>query len=309
MKTRSLAFLLCIAITVALTGCSNENRKDAENAKITTTAAKITNESTIMKNNNQELTFKRDLDKDGIEEGIKIIFKFGNDGSAAKEDVMEKANTYEIIISSGDKQYTYEAKDGTNVIPQVRFADFDTTDKYIEFYINSDGPSDDPSSAIYRFDKNCIKKIYDTAGYIKEYDREGKIYTEFSKTCDKYAIILSYYDINKGKVEFIDKESLKGRKLEYGNSLILFTDSAYKNKHLVSVLYDTMAKEEVNKIIASYDKDSIAKVCKPNEVLTIIGIDNTYHNTFKEGKERNIRINVRTSDGKEGWLEWLNAGD
>lgn len=307
MKKRSLTILLCIVITAGLAGCSNESKEDPEKATITT--AKIITPSTTMKNNNQELNFKRDLDKDGIEEGIKIIFKFGNEGSSTEEVDMGKVKTYEIIITSGDKQYTYEAKNETNVIPQVKFADFDTKDKYIEFYINSEGPSDDHSSAIYKFDNNNIKKIYDTVGYIKEYDREGKIYTEFSKTCDKYAITLSYYDINKGKVEFINKESLKGRKLQYDNSLILFTDSAYKSNHLISGLYDSMGKEEINKIISSYDKDSIVKVCEPNEVLTIIDIDNTYHSTFKEGRERNIRIKVRISDGKEGWLEWLNSGD
>jgi hypothetical protein len=307
MKKRSLIIFLCIAITIGLTGCSNESKGDTKEVKPTT--AKITTQSTTMKNTDQELIFKRDLDKNGIEEGIKIIFKFGNEGSVTNEVVMKKAKTYEIIITSGDKQYTYEAKYEDNVIPEATFADFNTKDKYIEFYVNSEGPSGDPSSAIYRFDNNSIKKIYNTVGHIKEYDREGKIYTEFSKTCDKYAVTLNYYNINKGKVEFINKESLKGRKLQYDNSLILFTDSAYKNNHLVSGLYDSMGKEDINKIVSSYDKDIIVKVCEPNEVLTIIDTDNTYHSTFKEGNERNIRIKVTTSDSKEGWLEWLNGGD
>ena len=194
MKKYPLAILLFIAITISLTACTIESKGDTEKAKPTTTTstAKITTQSPPMKNNNQELTFKRDLDKDGIEEAIMIIFKFENEGSVTKAVVMQKAKAYEIIITSGDKKCTYEAKNEDNVVPQVNFADFDTKDKYIEFYINSEGASGDPSSAVYRFDNNCIKKIYNTAGFINEYDREGKIYTEFSKTSDKYAITLSY---------------------------------------------------------------------------------------------------------------------
>lgn len=305
MKKNSLVVLLCIALALGTIGCSNESKISTKKTK---TAA--TNNSQISPSKNQqEVTFKRDINKDGAEENIKVIFKCEVQEKGLNDAIPIRAQSYEIDVTSGDKHYTYEAKDVCNVIPEVKFADFDTKDKYIEFYINSEGPSDDPSSAIFRFDNNDIKKICDTVGYIKEYDREGKIYTDFSKTYDKYAVALSYYDINKGKVQYLNKNNLIGKKLQYDNSLILFTDYTDKSKYYKSYIDDNSGKEEIQKVISNYSKDSIVKVCDPNEVLTITDIDNTYHGLFKEGKERNIRVKVKTSDGKEGWLEWLNGGD
>ena len=300
MKRSSLPIFFCIALTLCITGCSSEIKGKSKESK-----AAITNGSsgnTDVKNSDQELCFKRDLNKDGVEENIKVIFK-------SKEAISERAQSYVIIINTGDKKYTYEAESESNVIPGVNFSDFDTKDKYIEFYISSEGPSGDPSSSIYRFDNSGIKKLCDTVGHIKEYDREGKIYTEFSKTNDKYTVTLSCYDINKGKIEFVDKKNLVGKKLQYDNSVILFTDSAFKNRLSVSYLNDNDGKEEKDRIISNYERDSIVKVCEANEILTIVDIDITYGGIFKDGTGRNIRIKVKTSEGKEGWLEWLNGGD
>lgn len=310
MKEKSLTVLLSIALTLSITGCSNERQVDAEKTKTESTSSirttKNSTDSVSSKKNDTELTYRRDLNRDGIEEIIKVIFKYDTAGGG----MPEKAQSYDIYISSGDKQYTYEAKAESNVNSDtIYFTDFETKDNYIEFYINSEGPSDDNMSAIYRFDGDGIKRVCDTVGYIREYDREGKIYTEFSKTHDKYAVTLSYYDINKGKVQFLSKSSLIGKKLQYDNSLILFTDNTNKSKSYKSYIDDNSGKEEVQKVISIYNKDSIVKVCEPNEVLTITDIDNTYHGLFKEGRERNIRIKVKASDGKEGWLEWLNGGD
>lgn len=305
MKKKSLAVLLCIALTLGTIGCSNGSKINTEKTKTATT----NNSQISSSKNEQEVTFKRDINKNGVEENIKVIFKCEVQEKGLKDAIPIRAQSYEIHVTSGDKHYTYEAKDISNVIPDVKFTDFDTKDNYIEFYINSEGQSDDNNSAIYRFDGNNIKKICDTAGFISEYDREGKIYSEYSKTHDKYAVTLSYYDINKGKVQFLNKNSLIGKKLQYDNSLILFTDYTDKSKSYKSYIDDNSGKEEVQKVISNYSKYSIVKVCDPNEVLTITDIDNTYHGLFKEGKERNIRVKVKASDGKEGWLEWLNGGD
>ena len=68
----------------------------------------------------------------------------------------------------------------------------------------------------------------------------------------------------------------------------------------------------MEKLLATFCKKYLqktVKVCDPNEILTILDIDNTYHGNFKNGIERNIRIKVKTIDNKEGWLDWLNGGD
>lgn len=311
MKSKSSAAALCVILALTITGCSTRQKSNIDDVKSETqnalhlSTSKANERSTGISKLDQELTFKRDLNKDDAEEIIKVTFNYDSQSSGTNE----KAQNYTILITSGSKQYSYESNGVNNVIPAVHFADFDINDNYIEFYINSEGPSDDPSSAIYRFDKNGIKKLRDTSGYITEYDGEGKIYTNFSKTSDKHSVVLSYYDIRKGSLSFVDKRNLMGRKLQFDNSLILFTDSADENGYCKSYVDDNQGAEGINKVLASYDKDSIVKLSKPNEELKIVDIDNTYHGMFKEGRPRNIRIKVKAPDGKEGWLDWLNGGD
>jgi hypothetical protein len=295
VKGKLIAIILCSII--AVTGCSC-SQKPSDNAR---TVTKSVSKSSNFKVS-QELNYKRDLDSDGVEEIINFIF-YEKQGSNTHDQY------YNISITSGPKQYSYKSDTNYNISTNVNFADLDTNDRFTEFYVNSEGPSDDPGSAIYRLDKGGIRKICDTAGYITEYDRGGKVYTNFSRTQDKYGVDLSYYDIRKGSLVFADKRSLIGKKLQYDNSLILFTDMADKNKLCVSYVNDNQGIEEVNKTLANYNKDSIIKLCKPNEKLTITDIDNTYHGMFKDGNPRNIRIKVKAPDGKEGWLDWLNGGD
>jgi hypothetical protein len=299
MKKTHLVIFLCFALVCGLIGYSIRPKSADSTKPIATNGTKVSTSEINNSKPDTEMTYKRDLNKDGVEETIKIIFQYEKPGTLKK---------YSIIITSDSRQYTYEAEDD-NIIANVKFADFDTKDKYIEFYINDDGPSGDPSSKIYRFDNGEIKKICATSGYIKEYNGEGQIYTDFSKTNDKFGVVLSYYDINKVKEVFSNKTDLIGKKLQYDNSLILFTDLAYKEGSCQSYIDDNFGKENVQKIIAGYNKDTIVKVCEPNEALEIVDVDNTYHGLFKDGITRNIRIKVKTSDGKEGWLDWLNGGD
>ena len=250
-----------------------------------------------------ELNYKKDLNKAGTKEKINIIFKHKGNSNI---------QNYTITIESKGKKYTFEKNDIYNVFPKINFADFDANDKYIEFYIESDGPSDDPNATIYRFD-NGIQEVGNISGTIDSYDEFGKIYTSYSKTHDKYKVLLSYYDINKRALVFNDKDNIIGKKLEYDNFLILFTDSADTrglNKiNCNSIIDNNMDKKEIQEILDRYNKETIVKVCAPNEILTITDIDSTYHGKFKEGISRNIRIKVKTSDNKEGWLDWLNGGD
>lgn len=296
MKGKSIAAIL-VCLILAITGCSSR-QKPNDYAK----AAGIDTSNPITFKLINESNYKRDLDNDGVEEKIKFAF-YKKQGANTNDEY------YTISVTSGSRQYSYKSDTNYNISTNVNFVDFNTKDRLIEFYINSEGPSDDPSSAIFRFDKSGIKKVWDTAGYITEYDREGKVYTDFSKTHDKYRVTLSYYDIGKGSLVFADKNYLIGKKLQFDNSLILFTDIADKNNLCQSYVNDNQGIEGINKILASYKKENIVKVCKPNEELIIADIDNTYHGKFKYGNQRNIRIKVKTWDGKEGWLDWLNNGD
>lgn len=295
LRGKLITIILCLIIAAA--GCSSRQKTNDHINKVT---AKVSNSDTLKVTN--ESTYKRDLDNDGVEEMIKFTFYETQDSNIHEQ-------YYTITITSGPKHYTYKSDNDNNISNYVHFADFDTKDKSVEFYINSEGPSDDPSSSIYRFDKKGIRKVCITAGYVTEYDREGKIYTDYSKTHDKYGVLLSYYDIRKGSLVFAEKHSLIGKKLQFDNSLILFTDSADKKWHCESYVNDNQGMEEINKRLAGLDKENVAKICRPNEELIITDIDSTYHGMFKVGNPKNIRIKVKTPDGKEGWLDWLNGGD
>ena len=242
------------------------------------------------------MNYEKDLNNDGIKEKINILFKY-------RENENNDIQSYAITIESKNKKYTFEKNEMYNVISKINFADFNTNDKYIEFYIESDGPSDDPDSAVYRFD-NDIKEICNISGTIDDYDGLGKIYTSYSRTNDKYRVLLSYYDINKKSLIFNSKGNIIGKKLQYNNPLILFTDSAdiagSNEINCESLISNDIKKDEMQDILNKYNKKTIVKVCDPNEILTILDIDNTYHGNFKNGIERNIRIKVKTIDNKEG---------
>lgn len=250
-----------------------------------------------------ELNYEKDLNNDGIREKINILFKYREN-----DDIQN----YIITIKSKNKKYTFEKDEMYNIVPKIDFADFNINDKYVEFYIESDGPSDDPNFTVYRFD-NDIKEICNISGAIDNYDGLGKIYTSYSRTHDKYKVLLSYYNINKKTLIFNSRSNIIGKKLQYNNSLILFTDSADiagSNKiNCESVISNDIKKDEIQNILDKYNKETIVKICNPNEILKIVDIDNTYHGNFKDGIERNIRIKVKTNDNKKGWLDWLNGGD
>lgn len=298
MKKTYFGIIVIVAIIFSLIGYTIKAKSINDS-----TENNVSEENGNLENNKPDdvQVYKRDLNNDGIEETIKITFQYEKDGIQNQK--------YLISIISSDKEYTFEEKDVIGIVPKVSFSDFNIKDKYIEFYINSEGQSDDPSSAIFRFDGNEIKKIYDTVGYIEKYDGEGKIYTDYSRTNDKFSVLLSYYDIVTGKVVYNDKNNLVGKTLQYDNSLILFSDSPNVDGAFESYVDDSIGKEEIQKIISKFKKEDIVKVCNPNEILTIVDIDNTNYGMFKEGNPRNIRIKVKTSEGKEGWLHWLNGGD
>lgn len=226
-----------------------------------------------------------DLDNDGEEESIRAAF-------------FEDQNSFKISISSKGKEYNLEGY-GAMLIPRIFFADFDDTDEHVDFYVYDDGLSADPATTIYRLTDEGIKELIGLQGHITSYDGKGRIFTDYSKTYDKYKQVLSYYELDKGVV-YVPKEELVGRPLEYDKKLILYnqTEDSYGT---------LMSDVDVDYFIDQIDKKYIAKVTEPNEALKIVDIDNSFQK-MHEGVI-NIRIKVETPDGKQGWLEWMNGGD
>jgi DNA gyrase/topoisomerase IV subunit A len=245
-------------------------------------------------NKKYEQSIEKDINNDGAKEKISVLFE-GNE-----ENYLDN---YIITVSSKGKDYKIKGEE-TNLNSGLFFADFNIDDNFTEFYITSNGPSDDPRTSIFRFNGDSIVEIMKLEAFITSYNGNGKIYTEFSKTNDKNKILISYYELGKGVVH-PDKKDVIGSYLQYDSNFKLFK-TGKEGMSGIAIKDD----EDLNKFIAEQtDKDQIVKVTKRNEKLRIVDVDYEAYSRFNVETIRNIPIKVEAEDGKQGWLMWLNGGD
>lgn len=233
--------------------------------------------------------FEKDINMDGTKEIIDISFG------------KEKSSFY-ISINCNGKKFNYEGF-GCIITDELYIADLDDRDKYVEFYILDEGPSDDPRTYIFRLTGEGIKQIMELDGYLSKYDGKGKMYTEFCKTYDKYKQVLAHYDLDKGVI-YASKEELQGKTLEYDTKLVIHKEPLQSTAHNSRSIFD-FDTSEVKEWVKEWG-DSV-RVTEPGEKLKILDIDNS--NVREYGKVRNIAIKVETTDGVQGWIGWLNGGD
>ncbi|MBC8059458.1 MAG: hypothetical protein H7Y18_02205 [Clostridiaceae bacterium] len=277
MNKRIIRLVFVLVIIITLPGCGL-NKSDS-------------NSKTEDKKENKQ-SIEKDINNDGVKEKISISFESIKNNSL---------DDYTITINSKGKEYKIKDEE-SNVNPDIVFADFNTEDNFIEFYVTAEGPSGDPSTTIFQFIGDSIKKVMKLQGYITSYSGKGKILTDFSKTNDKNKILLSYYELGKGVIH-PDKKEIIGSYLQYDSRFILFKT----DKEGMSYI-DTKDDEELNKLIAEReDKEQVVKVTNKNEKLKIVDVD--YEAYSQENNVINIPIKVQGEDGKEGWLMWLNGGD
>ncbi|HEY5560980.1 MAG TPA: YARHG domain-containing protein [Clostridiaceae bacterium] len=231
---------------------------------------------------------EKDINNDGVTEKISCTFVSSTDNSS---------DDYTITVNFKGTDYKIQGIE-ENVNTELFFADFNAADNSTEFYITSQGPSDDPGATIFSFTGDSIKKDMTLAGSIISYDGKGRIYTDFSKTSDINKIVLSYYEIGKGLV-YPDKIYTIGKYLQYPLNYKLL-----KTEQGMSYIYDADGKD-YNALSALYNSSDIVKVTNVNEKLKIVDVD---CNLMKD-IVRNIPIKVEGEDGKTGWLMWLNGGD
>ncbi len=150
----------------------------------------------------------KDLNNDGILEKISVYF-YDNYYSQVFGDY-SNLDKCEIEITDINGKIYSQQFGNDNIIPCLKFADFDVNDNLVQFYIKADGPSGDPNTQIYSFDgKQIIKNIH-MDGYITRYDGNAKLYSfdDYNVNC--------YYDLNKGLIP-LPKENIVGTTIKRGN--------------------------------------------------------------------------------------------
>lgn len=281
MKLKMYTLLLSMILAILTSGCSSKSKEASDpmgESRVYFTAQYL----------------DKDLNGDQIADPISI---------ECKKHVYNYLNDYKITVELGKKDLTYKGS-AANLNSGINFWPKYPDEGYQYFYLTADGPSDDPSAIIFELDKKGIRMIIEAYGIIKEFDMDGKLYTDYSRTQDKYKQLLSYYDLKKGNAVFIPKEQLVGKPLEYDHRLILFNDVKSKSRSFMSNVYSE-SDEDLKSTLSSYAKGEVAKVIEPHEKLTIMDIDRGDSGNHII----NVRIKVRCGDGTIGWLEWMNGGD
>jgi YARHG domain-containing protein len=234
-----------------------------------------------------EINTEKDLNNDGFKENINISFKKDSESYSWEE--------YTFTINSNGKKYTLSGTE-EHLYLNLFFADFDTKDNNIEFYITSDGPSGDPTTIMYQLSENGIKEILKLDGHITNYDGKGNIYTFYNFTNDKNQVLLSYYNLKKD-IQYPNGDEIIGKYLQYDYHLILYKS---RNVRFSLNYYNEDDKQSITKKLQNGD---IIKITDINEPLKIVYMDNLDYDQVI-----NIPIKVETKDGLTGWLLYPNGG-
>lgn len=117
----------------------------------------------VIKNGSIEYFNEADLNSDGIKDKVKIKLLYNN--------------SVEITVNDAKK-----ILDGENFFINLRFVDIDKSDKFLEFIIEDDGPSGDPSLYICRYDKDKIIYMGKIAAFFNPYfNGKGQYVNGFDK--------------------------------------------------------------------------------------------------------------------------------
>ncbi|WBW99007.1 YARHG domain-containing protein [Oceanirhabdus sp. W0125-5] len=245
-----------------------------------------------------ELNYYEDLDLDGNKEEINIVFK------ADDVDSSYRASAFIISIKKNGKKALHHEFNCYIWDYELKF--ISCKDK-MYFYVQDEGPSDDPNATIFELCEDGINVVLRVGGYIIDYDYDGNIYTSYSYTNDKNKVLLTYYNIKDG-LKHPSNDEIIGKILQYNCNMVLYKKKNIAGGHRVSSISEEHAETLKREIAASNIDTGIVKIADINESVKIVEVDYDFYERFPN-MVRNIPIKVETKDGLSGWLFWLNGGD
>jgi hypothetical protein len=228
-----------------------------------------------------------DLDGDGVAEQISAYFL--SDDDLLNASYIE-IYTCEIVVIKADVEYKITWHEAS-MRPQLNFADFDTRDAKIQFYIESDGPSGDPYTQIFSFDGTQIIKNTGFPGFITSYDGLGRIYSDeiYSVNC--------YFDLNNGLTP-LPKDNIVGTEIQRDFNIILCsTMGEFYTSAILSHYYD----ENLEFYIQHFEEQFICLV-PVGTPLIVLDIEFVTYPWDENELNPVPWLKVRTPDGTEGWF-------
>lgn len=316
LKLKQLIILATTLIMIlALGGCNNNDTSDTKSTPAQTSSETITEnvpDETSTPETTEEVTetpdsteinvdiTKENTTKDG-KDCISQVAKIDLDGDGMAEQITayfiyegidngRGLDTCEIIITNSDGEaYTFSWH-SENIKPQLNFAEFDTNDDLIQFFLKSNGPSADPSVQIFSFDGSKIVKNAGFAGEITSYDGLGKIYS-----FEKYNVNC-YYDLNNGLTP-LPKENIIGTEIQRDCNILLFKDPGNYN------YTSAILSNEYEKDLTFYtENEGFICMVPANTPLTVLDIEFLPMSNDADTLYPVPYIKVRTPDGTEGWF-------
>jgi hypothetical protein len=181
----------------------------------------------------------------------------------------------------------------SNIRPQLHFADFDTRDALIQFYLEGDGPSGDPFTQIFSFNGTRIIMNTGFPGFITRYDGLGRIYS-----FDMYSVN-SYFDLNAGLTP-LPKENIVGSVVQRDFNILLCTTPG---NGYTSAILSSYYEEDLD-AYTQYFRDEFICLVPANTPLEVLDIEFTTTPWDDGSNELHPVpwIKVRIPDGIEGWF-------
>lgn len=234
-----------------------------------------------------------DLNGDGIGERITVYFTDESTITVDGEPPTGYYDSCEIIVTNPDGGLYTSTWSYDNMKPQLNFADFDTSDSFIQFYLEGNGPSGDPFTQIFSFNGSQIVKNTGFPGYLTSYDGFGRIYTY-----DIYNVN-SYYDLTNGLTP-LPKDNIVGTEIQRDFNILLCTNPG---KGYTAAILSYYYEDSLEDYITGFKEEFICLV-PANVPLVVLDIEfqtDPWDNNSDELYPVPW-IKVRTPDGTEGWF-------
>ncbi|MCL1809943.1 MAG: hypothetical protein FWG42_09310 [Clostridiales bacterium] len=236
-----------------------------------------------------------DLDGDGAVDQLTAYFTPGTGIGSSGGEPTDAYGCCEIEIAStgtGTETETFSLSwIYDNLFPQIKFADFDAHEQYIQFYLEGDGPSGDPRTKIFTFDGMRVYENLTLPGFVTEYDGNSRIFSFgiYSVNC--------YYDLYDGLTP-LPKEDIVGTEIQRSFGVLLFTE--LNMDYTCAVLSGEYENQGWKNYVTSMEEFvCLVPENTPLEVLDIEFVESR----FEPGSLYGVPwLKVRTPEGTEGWF-------
>ncbi|MCL1982596.1 MAG: hypothetical protein FWG53_05885 [Clostridiales bacterium] len=305
---RCKVFQLTLTITLILASCSfaacSESGKqtespggpaaetETEDLKPRDIVAVVTTENGT-RNGKECLILKTslDLDGDGVVDQLTAYFTSSAVSSSSEGEPPDAYDCCEIEVESPGKDVFAASWLYDNLFPQVKFADFDAHEQYVQFYLEGDGASGDPRTKIFTYDGMRIYENLVVPGFVTNYDGNARIFSfgMYSVNC--------YYDLYDGLTP-LPKEDIVGTEIQRSFNVLLYTgpDTDYTS----AVLSDEYENQGWKNYVTHIDE--FICIVPENTPLTVLDIE-FVDSPFEPGSLYSVPwLKVKTPEGVEGWF-------